>query len=614
MAKKNRFLVDEDFDDDIRIDDNDIDDYYVEHTPVNNKRVRKQALLGGIVVFIIIILICGGIGLYRLIDKYTPNNEVMDLYDYYGIDRENDIKKEKAFIRFNDQPADAYAYCFDESWYFTKSFVDDNLNNKFYYDYGNNELIYTTPTKIITIPFDSQTYYVDDTMKKEHYVIAKNIDGEIYISVDFVKDRTDFIYEVRTSPYRMLVRTEYSTVLFTKPADKAVLRTGPGIKNPILSVDEEIVNFKEMGVQGEYTKLESDDGITCYVRTKELGQKKTVTYSNVFQKPIYTSISKPYQINMVWHAVYSLKDNDKIYSFLDNTKGVNVVSPTWYGLTDSKGGFSSFAQKEYVDYIHETGREVWALFSDFESVNPETGFSLFELFSVTENRRALISAMMAEVYEYGYDGINIDFEKIDSATGIHYVQFLRELSIQCRKAGIVLSIDNYVPMPHTAHYDRREQGNVADYVIVMGYDEHYNGGSQAGSVASLSFVKRGIEKTLEEVPPEKVINALPYYTRIWDEYYDEDGNYVLEGKGKGMKTANAWVEEKGFPVNWSEEVGQYVTEGEADGHRYSVWIEDARSIREKMKLISEYNIAGIAGWSLGDECPEIWDVIEEYLN
>lgn len=612
MAKKNRFLVDEDYDDN-RVDDNDIDDYYAEQEPVHKKGMRKQAVLGTIIIIILLVLVAGGFGLYKLIDKYTPNKEVVDLYGYYGIDREEDEKKEVAFIRFDNEDINEKAYCFDDVWYFTKSLVDNRLNNKFYYDAGNDELIYTTPTKIITIPLDSQTYYVDDTMKKEHYVIAKKIDDVIYIAVDYVKDRTDFIYEVRTAPYRMLVTTQYGTAVYTDVEDKAIFRMGPSIKYAQLSVDGTMTNFVNMGEDGEYTRLVSDDGITCYVRTMGIATTRTVTYSNNFQAPIYTDLCKSEKLNLVWHAIYSMKDNDDIYPLLDRTKGVNVVSPTWYQLTDAYGNFNSYAQHEYVDYLHETGRQVWALFSDFESVNEEHGFSELELFSVTDNRRALINNMMEQVREYDLDGINIDFEKISAEVGPHYVQFLRELSIQCRKEGVVLSIDNYVPMPHTAHYDRETQGLVADYVIVMGYDEHWNGG-EAGSVASLDFVRKGIENTMAVVPAKKVINALPYYTRIWDEYYDEDGNYVVSGRAYSMTYSLNWVEEKGFPVNWSEAVGQYVTEGDIDGHHYSVWLEDARSIGEKMKLVKEYGIGGIAGWSLGGEYPEVWDSIVEYLN
>ena len=621
MAKKKRYLMDEDFDDKDRIDDNDIDDYYTQDSPVKRNRKKNNRQAAGIIaaVIIVCVLVAGGIGLVTLIDKYTPNKTRITFEDYYiqhgfavGNDDEQENGAQEAFVLLNGEQTDAKAYCFGDVWYFKKDFIDENLNHRFYLDVANDELIYTTPTKIVTIPFESQAYYVGDKVKKEHYVVARRVDEDIYIAADFIKERADFIYEVRNEPYRMLVTTVYGTSEYVHIADEGTVRTGASIKDEILAIGDAGASWSVAGEDGDWTELVTDDDIRGYIRTKELGEKYTVTTSNDYQAPMYTSVSRKDKVNMVWHAVYDMNDNDKIYGLLDATEGVNVVSPTWYQLSDSTGGFNSFAQQEYVDYIHETGRQIWPLWSDFTSVSEENGWSEYELFAVTQNRRALIAAMMDEVQAYGYDGINIDFEKVSSDNGIHFVQFLRELSIECRNAGVVLSVDNYVPMPHSAHYDRTEQGAIVDYVIVMGYDEHYGGGSEAGSVASLDFVKNGIVNTLESVPAQKLINALPFYTRMWDEYVDENGQQVLNSKAYTTRGAFDRVEELGLVTNWSDSVGQYVAEGDVEGHHYSVWLEDARSIEEKMKIVAEYDIAGVSAWSLGGEYPDVWEVITRY--
>lgn len=621
MAKKKRYLMDEDFDEKDIIDDNDIDDYYAQDSPVKRSRKKNNRQAAGIIaaVIIVCVLVAGGIGLVTLIDKYTPNKTRITFEDYYiqhgfavGNADEQENGAQEAFVLLNGEQTDAKAYCFGDVWYFKKDFIDENLNHRFYLDVANDELIYTTPTKIVTIPFESQAYYVGDKVKKEHYVVARRVDEDIYIAADFIKERADFIYEVRNEPYRMLVTTVYGTSEYVHIADEGTVRTGASIKDEILAIGDAGASWSVAGEDGDWTELVTDDDIRGYIRTKELGEKYTVTTSNDYQAPMYTSVSRKDKVNMVWHAVYDMNDNDKIYGLLDATEGVNVVSPTWYQLSDSTGGFNSFAQQEYVDYIHETGRQIWPLWSDFTSVSAENGWSEYELFAVTQNRRALIASMMDEVKAYGYDGINIDFEKVSSDNGIHFVQFLRELSIECRNAGVVLAVDNYVPMPHSAHYDRAEQGAIVDYVIVMGYDEHYGGGSEAGSVASLDFVKNGIVNTLESVPAQKLINALPFYTRMWDEYVDENGQQVLNSKAYTMRGAFDRVEELGLVTNWSDSVGQYVAEGDVEGHHYSVWLEDARSIEEKMKIVAEYDLAGVAAWSLGGEYPQVWEVITRY--
>lgn len=621
MAKKKRYLMDEDFDEKDIIDDNDIDDYYAQDSPVKRSRKKNNRQAAGIIaaVIIVCVLVAGGIGLVTLIDKYTPNKTRITFEDYYiqhgfavGNADEWENGAQEAFVLLNGEQTDAKAYCFGDVWYFKKDFIDENLNHRFYLDVANDELIYTTPTKIVTIPFESQAYYVGDKVKKEHYVVARRVDEDIYIAADFIKERADFIYEVRNEPYRMLVTTVYGTSEYVHIADEGTVRTGASIKDEILAIGDAGASWSVAGEDGDWTELVTDDDIRGYIRTKELGEKYTVTTSNDYQAPMYTSVSRKDKVNMVWHAVYDMNDNDKIYGLLDATEGVNVVSPTWYQLSDSIGGFNSFAQQEYVDYIHETGRQIWPLWSDFTSVSEENGWSEYELFAVTQNRRALIASMMDEVKAYGYDGINIDFEKVSSDNGIHFVQFLRELSIECRNAGVVLAVDNYVPMPHSAHYDRAEQGAIVDYVIVMGYDEHYGGGSEAGSVASLDFVKNGIVNTLESVPAQKLINALPFYTRMWDEYVDENGQQVLNSKAYTMRGAFDRVEELGLVTNWSDSVGQYVAEGDVEGHHYSVWLEDARSIEEKMKIVAEYDLAGVSAWSLGGEYPQVWEVITRY--
>lgn len=621
MAKKKRYLMDEDFDEKDIIDDNDIDDYYAQDSPVKRSIKKNNRQAAGIIaaVIIVCVLVAGGIGLVTLIDKYTPNKTRITFEDYYiqhgfavGNADEQENGAQEAFVLLNGEQTDAKAYCFGDVWYFKKDFIDENLNHRFYLDVANDELIYTTPTKIVTIPFESQAYYVGDKVKKEHYVVARRVDEDIYIAADFIKERADFIYEVRNEPYRMLVTTVYGTSEYVHIADEGTVRTGASIKDEILAIGDAGASWSVAGEDGDWTELVTDDDIRGYIRTKELGEKYTVTTSNDYQAPMYTSVSRKDKVNMVWHAVYDMNDNDKIYGLLDATEGVNVVSPTWYQLSDSTGGFNSFAQQEYVDYIHETGRQIWPLWSDFTSVSEENGWSEYELFAVTQNRRALIASMMDEVKAYGYDGINIDFEKVSSDNGIHFVQFLRELSIECRNAGVVLAVDNYVPMPHSAHYDRAEQGAIVDYVIVMGYDEHYGGGSEAGSVASLDFVKNGIVNTLESVPAQKLINALPFYTRMWDEYVDENGQQVLNSKAYTMRGAFDRVEELGLVTNWSDSVGQYVAEGDVEGHHYSVWLEDARSIEEKMKIVAEYDLAGVSAWSLGGEYPQVWEVITRY--
>lgn len=313
-----------------------------------------------------------------------------------------------------------------------------------------------------------------------------------------------------------------------------------------------------------------------------------------------------HKINLVWHQVTSMEANDSLLNDIAGAKGVNVISPTWFSVINNQGEISSLASETYVENAHAQGLEVWALVDNFNEAVDTTA-----LLKSTASREKLANQLVAAAVQYSLDGINIDFEALPEEAGDGYIQFIREISVKCRKNGIVLSVDDPVPMPFTAHYDRAEQGIVADYVIIMGYDEHYAGSEEAGSVASLSFEKQGIEDTLKEVPAEKIISAVPFYTRLW--YTDAQGK--VSSEAIGMSRAEEWLSTYGVSSNWSQETSQdYAELTDEQGGKYQIWLENEKSLEEKAKLVKEYGLGGIAAWKLGLEKPSIWDVIYKYVS
>ena len=254
---------------------------------------------------------------------------------------------------------------------------------------------------------------------------------------------------------------------------------------------------------------------------------------------------------------------------------------------------------------HEMGLQVWAMVENVSTDESVKNLDTKELMSSTSKRRSLIENLMQEAKTYGFDGFNLDFESLRAEAGPHYVQFIRELSVSCRREGLVLSIDNYVPSDYTSFYNRKEQGTVADYVIVMGYDEHYAGGDP-GSVASIGYVQDGIENTLKEVPREKVINSVPFYTRVWTE-----AEGAVTSRAYGIANAKAWVEENDVELAWQEDLGQYYGETENESGRQRIWMEEERSLGLKVDLINQYDLAGVACWKLGFETEDIWEIISQ---
>ena len=296
---------------------------------------------------------------------------------------------------------------------------------------------------------------------------------------------------------------------------------------------------------------------------------------------------------------------------MSGVTGVNVISPTWYSLYDNEGILDGIASPEYVRQAHAMGLEVWALIDDFTH-RTDNGVDPQLVLSYTSKRTAIIDMLMIEAERCGFDGINVDFEKITDEGGEDYIQFIRELSVACRQRGLVLSVDNYVPRNFNAHYEWKEQGVMADYVIIMGYDEHWGGSEVAGSVASLGYVTEGIEKMVEEVPADKVINAVPLYMRIWT----TDGNGVVTSKAVGTQTAYDVLAKNGVMPVWDEVTGQnYAAFETADG-LVQVWLEDEQSLAAKVGVMKQHGLGGIAAWKLGfdERRKNIWGVISEFLN
>ncbi len=405
----------------------------------------------------------------------------------------------------------------------------------------------------------------------------------------------------------MQVYTEWEERQTATVSRDTQVRYQGGIKSDILtnvSQGDQVIVLEQMET---WSKVKPQDAYIGYVENKRLGELTTQQPVPVtdYEEPVYESNTRDYKINMAWHGVSGVAGNDTLEALMENTKSVNVVSPTWFTLSDNEGNFTSFASQDYVDKAHAMGLEVWALVGNVESQD----VSMYEVLAGTSVRTHLIDGLIEAALQYDLDGINIDFENIGLDAGEPFIEFIRELSIPCREYGIVLSVDNYVPMAHTDYYDREEQGIVADYVVIMGYDEHYKGSEEAGSVASIDFVEQGIANTVAQVPAEKVINAIPFYTRIW-----ETTGTTVDSQAVGMEMAQQYLEDHGITTRWDETTCQNYGEYQSGDSYYQIWLEDEESIRVKLNIMEKYEIAGVAEWKLGFETASVWDVIEEYMN
>lgn len=576
------------------------------------ERNIKIAIAGTVAVILIIIVSLGAF----IIKKNTPSKEVMELPEYYEevLNLSEDLNGDpEVLVILQNKVYEKKGKLLDGTVYLDYDTVVKNFNHRFYWDYKENVLTYTTPNEIIQADPGSNNYTVTKNMIKTNgavdYKIVRVFANEVYIALDFIKQYSDMIYEFYSDPNRVLIYNQWGDYLATEVVKPTQLRLEASIKSPILAELEVgtsliYIDLEEAPKKG-FERVMTQDGIMGYVRSKHVKESFYQTLTSNYQAPVYTAQTRPGKINMVFHQVFNKEANNNLERLINQTKKVNVVSPTWFSVSSNTGEISSLASQDYVSRAKSLGLEVWALVDDF---NQEV--SMLELLSRTSSRERLQNALIQAALDYQLNGINIDFEKIPSDAGIHYIQFLRELSVKCRNNGIVLSVDSYVPAPYSAYYDREEQGKIVDYVVVMAYDEHYAGSEVAGPVSSIGFVRDAVTNILTMVPKEKTIIAIPFYNRLWKE--TEDGS--VSSESFAMTPITKLLEENGVEPQWDETYGCYYAEYEKEGATYKLWLEEERSIEEKMKVIYEANVAGVAAWKLGLEKESVWDVILRYLN
>ncbi len=550
-----------------------------------------KRFLVSVLTFIGIFLILGGGTLvFWLYHKYVPSKEMANQQDWFQV-----AGNQVAIMLDNELIEDTKGRWIDGEVYLPLEWVQKTLNEKFYWDNEEKLLIYTLPEEII--------YADTSVMGNGGKPLVVEQENQIWLLAGLVLNYTDIRMEryVEEEARRLFIDTKWDSVPKAAITKKEMVRVRGGVKSAILTEVKEKETVQILDTMENWSKVRTESGYVGYIRNMRMEDCPDQYFISTYQKPIYTNISLGEPVCLVWHQVFSQQANDTMEALMAVTKGVNVIAPTWFMLTDNEGNYECLADQEYVDKAHAMGVQVWAVVDNFnkgQQVQSEL------LFSKNSARTKLIASLMADVKKYDLDGINLDIESIKKEAGPHYVQFIRELSVSCRKEGVILSVDNTVPAAYSEFYNREEQGRVADYVIIMAYDEHHSGG-EAGSVASLGYVKKGIEDTLKMVPKEKFINGIPFYTRVWEE---EGGN--TSATSMGIAAAKEWVQAKGMALDWDKETGQYYGELQEGNKTYRLWMEEEQSISMKMDLIWENDLAGVACWKLGFETPELWNIVK----
>ncbi|HJC22908.1 MAG TPA: SH3 domain-containing protein [Candidatus Eisenbergiella merdavium] len=554
----------------------------------------KKAIPVIIAVVLIFAIIAITFGM-KVVERFSYSEEQMDLNGYFSLS-----SAQEAAVVLNDELREEKGVVRDGRCYLPLETVHAWLNDRFYADYHEGWLLYTMPDEII--------YARTGETGEDGYVPAWEQDGVMYVALDYVRKYTNFSYTLYPEPNRVVMTTVWDEHTAADIKRDTKVRYQGGIKSDILTGVSAGDTVTVLETMETWSKVVTQDGFIGYVENKRLENERSETLIPVtdVETPEYTSIRRDHRICLGWHQVTSEAANSTLSEVLSGVSGMNVISPTWFFLSDNEGGFVSIGSSSYVQEAHNRGLEVWALVDNFTY-----DVDIREILSYTSKRQKLIEGLVNEALALGVEGINVDFEQVPGDAGEDYIEFLRELSIPCRANGLVLSVDNYVPKEYNSHYHWKEQGIVADYVIIMGYDEHYGGSQETGSVASIGYVEDGISTMVQYVPPEKVVNAVPFYTRIW-----ETGQDGVKSQAVGMTAAQSFLSQRGVEAVWDEAACQNYAELEEDGALFQVWLEDEQSLQAKISVMKEYGIGGVAAWKLGYESghPEVWAVLSEFVN
>lgn len=562
------------------------------------KEQQKKKAAPVLVVLILIVLV-GAAGIVSfLINRYKPGTEYMAGNEYFNLTDENSV----ALIQ-NGELLEEQAVLIGGEPYAAYTYVESQLNSCFYWDEETKGILLTTSGGVQTLlPGDAAVAKTPGGQP----AVQQESDGTVYISLDVVKEYTDLDYAYYSDPNRVVIRNDWDGVeQATVQSDTAQVRQKGGIKSLILADVQKGDTLLYLENLDNWCKVMTADGYTGYIQTEDIAEPEAIE-ARTAKKDSYERITRDHKINLVWHQSTSTESNDAMAEMTAEMTGVNVISPTWFSVTDETGTISSLASADYVKLAHDAGREVWGLIDNFNEAFDETTDLAY-----ASVRSRIIEQLLAEAASCGMDGINVDFENLKEAGIPHYLQFLRELTSAAHEQNLVVSVDTPVPQAYTMYYQRGEQARFVDYMIVMAYDEHFAGSEEAGSVSSLPFVQQAVEEMTRVMPADQVICGIPFYTRVWTEKF---GQSAITSEVLGMDGAKNYAKENQMTETWDASLGQNVATVETSDARYTIWMEDEQSMEEKLKVIQSADLAGVAEWKLGFERADVWSLISEYIE
>lgn len=523
---------------------------------------------------------------------------------------------DKAVIVYEGQRADASYLLEAEQILLPFDFIKEKIDPAIFWDEPTKSVIVTTKDKVLRMESGEVVAHLNK-QPVNLQVPVKEVGGTRYVPLDPLEKLYPFAFERKADTGVLTVEQEGYEIGQAKVVsdeEKQPVRVGASHRTPIVAELSAGELVDVLGQQEGYYRVLTASGIAGFLPEKslEMASKRKVTLQHATSSERQAAW-KPNgeKVNMVWEHVVNKNPN---VAQIGALPGVNVVSPTWFELKDAEGTLLNRADPAYVKWAHKRGYQVWGLVTN--GFNPDWTQAVLGSY---DKRDKLIAQLIHYAHLYDLDGINIDFENVYYEDKERLVQFVRELTPYLHQQGLTVSIDVTIKSnakTWSMFLDRKALAQVVDYMAVMTYDEHWAASPKAGSVASLPWVEAGLQGVLEEVPNEKLLLGVPFYTRLWTEAKQADGTIKVSSKALSMPRAQEWVQERKLTPVLDEASGQQYVEyrDPKDGNVYKMWLEDVSSMKKRIELVKKYDLAGVASWRRGFEEPEIWPAIEEGLK
>lgn len=519
------------------------------------------------------------------------------------------IIKSDSFIEYHRED-NSFIVDNDKTIYLSIDILSENLGAKIYFDPQDNIAIITTLDKVMR--FYGTTNKVKINNREVDYIKPMIInDGKPLIPINQIKEDLNIKSNIVEATNNVVISSFLDNGITGETSKKnVILKKEKRIWAEIIRVLNEGEKVEIIGEDNEWVRILTTDGIEGFIK-KQYIQNREEVIGKVSEKS--TSIWQPEKdkILLAWESVYSRNPNTRKIRDMD---GLNIVSPTWIKLTGPDGDLKHNISKDYIAWAKKRGYKIWALFSN--SFDPKL---TDKFLNNSLAREKAIDDLLKLIKDNNMDGINIDFENVYLKDKELLVQFVRELTPIFHDNNLVVSIDVTIiggSDNWSRFLDRKALGEVVDYMAVMTYDEHWASSPISGSVASIKWVEKSITRILKEVPAEKLLLGVPFYTRIWIETpsSSKPNKMDVESKAISMNAARNILKKDNIIKLWDENAGQYYVVYVEDNKIHKIWVEDAKSIKLKTDLVNKYNLAGVAAWRRGFETEEIWTTIDKNIN